>query len=77
MHHCDFLFSFSVDTLDALHAVYAKELNLKKEVCRNVAHAETHQSLMFHSASWVHEPYIDSKMMVEALLLETGHQSVT
>ena len=65
---------FSVDTLDALHAMYAKELSLKKEVSRTVAHAETRESLMFHSASWMHQPYIDGKMMAKALLLETGHQ---
>lgn len=71
------MFSISVDTLSALHAMYAKELSLKKEICKTVAHAETRESLMFHSASWLQQPYVAGEMMVKALLLETGHQSVT
>ncbi|KAL8564527.1 hypothetical protein ACOMHN_003285 [Nucella lapillus] len=60
------------DTLAALHAMYAKELSLKRQLCQNVAYADIRPSLMCFSAAWLHQPNINSKTMVNALLLETG-----
>ncbi|KAK7103726.1 cyclin-dependent kinase 2-interacting protein-like [Littorina saxatilis] len=66
-----------VEAFKALHSMYAKELHLKTEIAKTVALAETRESLMFYSAAWMHQPYIDSQMMVKAVLMETGHQPVT
>ncbi|KAL8610777.1 hypothetical protein ACOMHN_016760 [Nucella lapillus] len=60
------------DTLAALHAMYAKELSLKRQLCQNVAYADIRPSLMCFSAAWLHQPNFKSNIMVNALLLETG-----
>ncbi|XP_076462796.1 cyclin-dependent kinase 2-interacting protein-like [Babylonia areolata] len=63
------------ETLDTLHAMYAKELSLKRQVCQHVAFADSRPSLMLHSVTWLLQPYVNSKMLVLAMLQETGHSS--
>lgn len=65
---------FSVETFESLYRMYAKEFDLKKQLASNVAHASSRETLMFYSAAWLHEPYTDSKLLLESLLLETGHR---
>lgn len=62
-----------VDNFDALHKMYDKELRLKQKIAQNVAHADSRDMLMFYSTAWLHQPYVDSALLIEMLLLETGH----
>lgn len=57
--------------------MYDKELQLKKCISENICHASDRNTIMFYSAAWVHEPYIDlnSKLLLESALLETGHKT--
>ena len=67
----------SVDeTSRRLCEMYAEEIKLKRTVMENIAHSVDRDLLMFYSACWVHQPYVDdeAKMFVEAMLLETGHR---
>ncbi|KAK7488625.1 hypothetical protein BaRGS_00020078 [Batillaria attramentaria] len=61
-------------TFDGLHKMYAKELSLKKQIAQNIAHSSSRELLTFYSVAWLHEPYINSQLPLESLLLETGHR---
>ncbi|XP_067681624.1 cyclin-dependent kinase 2-interacting protein-like [Haliotis asinina] len=65
-----------VVTMDQLIEMYLSELKLKKSIAENVAHAENRQTMMFYSAAWIHEPYVEdsAQMLVESLITETGHK---
>ena len=69
--------SVAVEAFETLHSMHAKELRLKMEVAKAAALGETREVLMFYSASWVHEPYLNSQVIVQSLLMETGHQALT
>ncbi len=64
------------ETSRDLHEMYAKELKLKQAVLENVAHASDRDVLMFYTASWTHEPYIErtSAKLLETMLVESGHR---
>ena len=66
----------SDDTSRELQEMYAKEVKLKQTIVENVAYTNDRDLLMFYTASWVHQPYIEhkSKILLEALLVETGHR---
>ncbi|CAG5119134.1 unnamed protein product [Candidula unifasciata] len=63
------------ETLKTIHEDFEQELQFKREICRQVAHADSRDMMMFYSSSWMHQPYIRSVCcdLLEALLVETGH----
>ncbi|BFZ06881.1 hypothetical protein BsWGS_09920 [Bradybaena similaris] len=63
------------ETLKTIHGDFEQEVSFKRELCRQVAHAESRDMMMFYSSSWMHQPYIRPVCydMLEALLVETGH----
>ncbi|XP_071080068.1 cyclin-dependent kinase 2-interacting protein-like [Haliotis cracherodii] len=65
-----------VNTMDQLIEMYLSELKLKKSIAENVAHAESRQIMMFYSAAWIHQPYVEdsAQMLMESLITETGHK---
>ncbi|XP_061599749.1 cyclin-dependent kinase 2-interacting protein [Cololabis saira] len=56
--------------LDAFH----QELELKRTVLQEVAHAPPELGMLYLSC-WLHQPYVppQARLTLEALLLETGH----
>lgn len=62
----------TVDILD----MYQKELELKQLIVENVCHTDDRNTIMFYTAAWVHQPYIDCSgtLLVESMLTETGHR---
>lgn len=62
-----------VETLDRLCAMCKKELSLKKNVARTVVHAGSRELLMTYCAIWINQPYLDYRMLLDAILLMTGH----
>ncbi|XP_048830922.1 cyclin-dependent kinase 2-interacting protein isoform X2 [Brienomyrus brachyistius] len=62
-----------------LFDAYKQELNLKQIVVNEIAHiSDPNLSLVFLS-SWLYQPYIEdiNKVLLESLLLETGHRMLT
>ncbi len=59
-----------------LSDMYCQEVDFKKTVVENVAHSPDRNLLMFYTASWLHQPYIDSdsKLLLGGMLCETGHR---
>ncbi|XP_041352395.1 cyclin-dependent kinase 2-interacting protein-like [Gigantopelta aegis] len=59
-----------------LVAMYTKELDLKKQLCENVAHADDRTTTMFYTSAWLHQPYIDENAtaILDMMLLESGHK---
>lgn len=72
-----------------ISGMYSQELEAKRHITENLAHidwlenggmreAETSRDLlMTYVACWLHEPYINEDtrtVLLEELLLETGHQ---
>jgi hypothetical protein len=60
---------------EEVHEAYKLELTAKNRVNNNTAHCCTKEALMYHTATWVHQLYVDSNvdLLVESLLHETGH----
>nr|AGM32394.1 cyclin-dependent kinase 2-interacting protein-like protein [Coptotermes formosanus] len=61
---------------EEVYKAYKLELAAKNRVKNNIAHCCTKEALMYYTATWVHQPYIDSHvdLLVESLLQETGHR---
>ncbi|PNF17813.1 hypothetical protein B7P43_G05806 [Cryptotermes secundus] len=61
---------------EEVYEAYALELRAKNRVKNNIAHCSTKAAIMYHVATWVHQPYIDTNvdLLVESLLHETGHR---
>ncbi|KDR21356.1 cyclin-dependent kinase 2-interacting protein-like [Zootermopsis nevadensis] len=61
---------------DEIYEAYRLELIAKNRVKNNIAHCCTKEALMYHTATWVHQPYIDSNvdLLLESILHETGHR---
>lgn len=61
--------------MKAIEDDYRKELTLKREIIKIIAHADGRDTVMFYLASWIHEPYIHEEKadQLKALLKETGH----
>lgn len=59
-----------------LSEMYKKELQLKKTIVEEIAHSADQDLMMVYLSSWLYQPYIDnsSKLLLEAMLLETGHR---
>ena len=57
---------------------YQKELALKQRVLQELAHTGPQDLCMVYLSCWLHQPYIpaDSRLALEALLLETGHRAL-
>jgi hypothetical protein len=60
---------------EVVYKAYKLELTTKNGVNNNIAHCHTEEALMCHTATWVHQLYIDSNvdLLVEGLLQGTGH----
>ena len=69
--------SFLDDTSDQLLEMFRDELPAKQVIVQNVAHANSRDMVMFYTATWLHEPYIDwprATLLLESMLTETGHR---
>ncbi|XP_064603280.1 cyclin-dependent kinase 2-interacting protein-like [Liolophura sinensis] len=64
------------ETFKGLGEMYEKELELKKIIGQNVAHAKDRNALMMYTSSWLHQPYIEERaeILLEGMLIETGHK---
>ncbi|KAJ7345200.1 hypothetical protein JRQ81_001150 [Phrynocephalus forsythii] len=58
--------------------MYSKELKLKQTIVQEIAHTTDQDLLMVYLSSWLYQPYIEntSKVILESMLLETGHRPV-
>nr|XP_056707257.1 cyclin-dependent kinase 2-interacting protein [Euleptes europaea] len=58
--------------------MYTKELKLKQTIVQEIAHTTDQDLLMVYLSSWLYQPYIEqsSKVLLESMLLETGHRSL-
>ncbi|XP_063423242.1 cyclin-dependent kinase 2-interacting protein-like isoform X3 [Mytilus trossulus] len=65
-----------VSTVRELTEMYRKEYKLKQLIYKNICHAKDRNTMMFYTSSWLHQPYITDKshVLLESLLLETGHK---
>lgn len=61
-----------------LYESYKQELALKKTVLQELAHTANADLSMVYLSSWLYQPYIEDsgKLLLESLLLETGHRSL-
>ncbi|XP_069714962.1 cyclin-dependent kinase 2-interacting protein isoform X1 [Phaenicophaeus curvirostris] len=59
-----------------LSEMYKKELQLKQTIVQEIAHTADQDLMMVFLSSWLYQPYIEnnSKLLLEAMLLETGHR---
>ncbi|XP_069494201.1 cyclin-dependent kinase 2-interacting protein [Ambystoma mexicanum] len=59
-----------------LSDMYRKELQLKQTIVEEIAHTGDHDLMMVYLSSWLYQPYIDTsiKLLLESMLLETGHR---
>ncbi|XP_040497353.1 cyclin-dependent kinase 2-interacting protein isoform X2 [Ursus maritimus] len=60
-----------------LSDMYRKELLLKRTVTEELAHAADRDLALSYLSMWLHQPYVetDSKLLLESMLLETGHRA--
>ena len=57
--------------------MFTDELPAKEVIVQNVAHGNSRDMIMFYTATWLHEPYIDwprVTLLLESMLTETGHR---
>lgn len=59
-----------------LYESYKQELALKKTILQELAHTANADLSMVYLSSWLYQPYIEDsgKLLLESLLLETGHR---
>ncbi|TRY55393.1 hypothetical protein DNTS_034413 [Danionella cerebrum] len=59
-----------------LFECYKQELVLKKTILQELAHNANADLSMVYLSSWLYQPYVDDsvKLLLESLLLETGHR---
>ncbi|CAL8283353.1 unnamed protein product [Lota lota] len=67
-----------VELSQGLLESYQKELALKQRVVQELAHTGPLDVCMVYLSCWLYQPYIpaDSRLTLEALLLETGHRAL-
>ncbi|XP_029282316.1 cyclin-dependent kinase 2-interacting protein [Cottoperca gobio] len=55
---------------------FGQELKLKQTILQELAHTATSDLCMVYLSCWLHQPFIppQSRLTLEALLLETGHR---
>ncbi|XP_053156441.1 cyclin-dependent kinase 2-interacting protein [Hemicordylus capensis] len=72
------LTSYFYDVSIKLIEMYSKELKLKQTIVQEIAHTVDQDLLMVYLSSWLYQPYIEnsSKVLLESMLLETGHRPV-
>ncbi|XP_028994781.1 cyclin-dependent kinase 2-interacting protein [Betta splendens] len=58
--------------------IFSKELKLKQTILQELAHTASADLCMVYLSCWLHQPFVppQTRMTLEALLLETGHRSV-
>ncbi|XP_051578155.1 cyclin-dependent kinase 2-interacting protein-like isoform X2 [Myxocyprinus asiaticus] len=61
-----------------LYESYKQELALKQTILQELAHTVNTDLTMVYLSSWQYQPYIEDsgKLLLESLLLETGHRSL-
>ncbi|XP_024424308.2 cyclin-dependent kinase 2-interacting protein [Desmodus rotundus] len=61
-----------------LVAMYQEELLLKRTIVGELAHTTDHDLTLTYLSLWLHQPCIrsDSKLLLESMLLETGHRAL-
>ncbi|OWF53131.1 cyclin-dependent kinase 2-interacting protein-like [Mizuhopecten yessoensis] len=66
---------FEEATLEMLES-YRREIKLKELLSKNICHVKDRDCMMFYTAAWLHQPYIDSSciLLLESMLTETGHR---
>lgn len=60
----------------ALLESFSEELKLKQMIQEELAHTRSPDLCMVYLSCWLHQPFIppDTRLALEALLLETGHR---
>lgn len=58
--------------------MYRKELLLKRTITEELAHAADRDLTLSYLSMWLHQPYVetDSRLLLESMLLETGHRAL-
>ncbi|KAJ7990939.1 hypothetical protein DPEC_G00292080 [Dallia pectoralis] len=66
------------DVSSKLYEAYSQELTLKRAILQELAHTTNPDLTMVYMSCWLHQPYVDdsAKLLLETLLLETGHRPV-
>uniref|UniRef100_A0A3B5L9F4 Uncharacterized protein n=1 Tax=Xiphophorus couchianus TaxID=32473 RepID=A0A3B5L9F4_9TELE len=61
-----------------LLAAFSQELKLKQVILQELAHTAVADLHMVYLSCWLHQPFIpaQTRLALEALLLETGHRSL-
>ncbi|XP_063804637.1 cyclin-dependent kinase 2-interacting protein [Pseudophryne corroboree] len=56
--------------------MYKREVSLKSVIVGEMAHTSDQDLLMVYLSCWLYQPYIDNgiKVLLESMLLETGHR---
>ncbi|KAH3851314.1 hypothetical protein DPMN_093794 [Dreissena polymorpha] len=56
---------------------YSQEMKLKHNVAENICHATDRNTVMFYSACWLHQVYVNNgdDILLESVLLETCHKT--
>ncbi|KAM4014368.1 cyclin-dependent kinase 2-interacting protein [Anomaloglossus baeobatrachus] len=62
------------ETSFKMSEMYKKEITLKKTIVGEIAHTAEQDLLMVYLSCWLYQPYVDSKVLLESMLLETGHR---
>ncbi|KAL0278836.1 UNVERIFIED_CONTAM: hypothetical protein PYX00_000530 [Menopon gallinae] len=64
------------EVFEEIQNAYEKELEVKRIVKENIAQFADSRKLIIHLGAWVYEIYVTpkTKMLLESLLLETGHK---
>lgn len=72
----DCLICVSGEISQVLLDSFRQELLLKQTILQEVAHTVTSDLCMVFLSCWLHQPFIptQSRLRLEALLLETGHR---
>ncbi|KAG2457630.1 CINP protein, partial [Polypterus senegalus] len=57
---------------------YRQELSLKKTISEEIAHTSDQDLMMTYLSAWLYQPYVeeDTKLLLESMLLETGHRTL-
>ncbi|MEE6493704.1 hypothetical protein FKM82_016922 [Ascaphus truei] len=68
--------TFFYDTSLKMSEMYKKEVSLKRTIVGEIAHTSDQDLLMVYLSCWLYQPYIDHnvKVLLESMLLETGHR---
>ncbi|XP_027991437.1 cyclin-dependent kinase 2-interacting protein isoform X1 [Eptesicus fuscus] len=64
------------ETSRRLSDMYGAELLLKRTIVEELAHTSDRDLSLTYLSLWLHQPYVqsDSRLLLESMLLETGHR---